>query len=74
MTFENEKQLNEAKKCVCIYCEKRFDVSKIKEWIEDRNGLTALCPFCQIDTVIPEIVDGIPISDEDLKKLYEYYF
>ena len=74
MAFENEKQLKEAKKCVCFYCEERFDVSKIKDWIEDKHGLTAQCPFCQIDSVIPEIIDGTPISDDDLKKLYKYYF
>ena len=74
MAFENEKQLKEVKKCACFYCENRFDVSEIKDWIEDKHGLTAQCPFCQIDSVIPEIIDGTPISDDDLKKLYKYYF
>ena len=74
LTFENEKILKKVKKCACIYCKDRYDVSKINEWIEDDNGLTAQCPFCQIDSVIPAIINGVPISDEDLNKLNKYYF
>ena len=31
---------------------------KIHEWIDDENGQTAVCPFCGIDSVIPETVNN----------------
>ena len=74
LCFENEKLLKEVKQCACMYCNDRYDVSEIKDWIEDDNGLTAQCPYCQIDSVIPAIIDGKPITNEELKELEKYYF
>ena len=74
LSFENEKILKDGKRCVCVYCFNRFDVSEIKDWIEDTNVLTAQCPHCQIDSVIPEVVDGEKITDEDLRKMKESWF
>ena len=61
-------------KCVCFYCGKRFNVSEIEEWIQDKKGDTAICPYCDIDSVIPTLIDGEEITDEIIHELYEYYF
>ena len=74
LTFENEKLLKEVKKCACMYCNNRYDVKEIKDWIEDDHGLTAQCPYCWVDSVIPEIIDGKLITDEELKEMGKYYF
>ena len=74
LTFENEKLLKEVKKCACMYCNNRYDVSEIKDWIEDNYGLTAQCPYCWVDCVIPEIIDGKIVTDEELKEMEKYYF
>jgi len=74
LSFQNEKLLKEVKQCACFYCSARFDVSEIESWIEDKNGLTAQCPYCQIDSVIPALVDSKKVSDEDLKIMKEYWF
>jgi len=74
LSFQNEKLLKEAKQCACFYCGKRFRVLEIKDWIEDKNGLTAQCPYCQIDSVVPTIVDNKEVTDEDLKKMNKYWF
>ena len=74
LCFENEKLLKEIKQCACMYCNNRYDVSEIKDWIEDKHGLTAQCPLCMVDSVIPAIIAGKLITDEELKKLEKYYF
>lgn len=38
----------------CYYCLSCFPVTQIKDWMSDRNGPTACCPFCNIDAVLPE--------------------
>lgn len=59
---------------MCFYCEKRYDVSEIKEWILDEKDDTATCPYCDIDSVIPSLMDKKEITDEMVQELYEYYF
>ncbi len=59
---------------MCFYCEKRYDVSEIKEWILDEKDDTAICPYCDIDSVIPSLMDKKEITDEMVQELYEYYF
>lgn len=74
LSYENEKILKEVKNCACFYCYKRYDVSEINEWIDDDNGLTAQCPHCKVDSVIPAIIEGREVSDEDLKLMNEQWF
>lgn len=74
LSFQNKTLLKEAKQCVCFYCGKRFSFLEIEDWIEDRNGLTAQCPYCQTDSVIPAVVNGEEITDEDLKNMNKYCF
>lgn len=38
----------------CYYCLSCFPVEKIEQWVRDRNGMTACCPYCTVDTVLPE--------------------
>lgn len=72
---KNKEYLKKYNECVCIYCGKKFRFMDITDWIDD--GLTALCPFCSIDSVIPMQVhsrtDDYIMSDkliEEIKKLY----
>lgn len=73
-SFQNEKLLKEVKQCACFYCGDRFNVSDIKQWIEDKSKITAQCPNCSIDSVIPAVIDGNEITDADLKNMYDYWF
>ena len=65
-------ELLKDKKCGCFYCLKIFKPKKIQSFIEDISG-TAMCPFCNIDSVIGES-SGYPITREFLKKMEEYWF
>lgn len=53
--------------CSCFYCFRVFPVQSIELWV-DREGDTAICPFCSVDAVIPK-------SDPELvRQLHEKYF
>ena len=59
--------------CGCFYCLKRFPPTEIKDWIWDKGGETALCPFCGIDSVLGDS-SGYPITEEFLSRMKEYWF
>lgn len=69
----NEIALQKSKTCACFYCERVFTPDQIEEWIDDRRGWTALCPYCGIDAVIGD-ASGYPLTKEFLKRMYKYWF
>ncbi len=68
----NKDSLQEDSVCGCFYCLKIFSPSEIKDWIPDTKG-TALCPYCEIDSVIGES-SGYPITKEFLEEMQKYWF
>ena len=74
-SFENEQALSAVKSCGCFYCLKIFSPDEITYWVNDRNGKTALCPYCTIDSVIPESISGeYELNDELLKVMNDRFF
>ena len=69
----NKKMLKKDNLCGCFYCLNIFSPKEIKDWIKDKNGLTALCPHCGIDSVIGES-SGYPITEDFLKEMNKYWF
>jgi len=69
----NHKQaLLKDEKCGCFFCLTIFSPKDIREWIPDKSG-TAVCPYCEIDSVIGES-SGYQITKEFLKKMNDYWF
>lgn len=68
----HKEQILKDEKCGCFFCLRIFNPNEIVDWIEDEKG-TAICPYCDIDSVIGES-SGYPITKEFLKKMKEYYF
>jgi len=68
----NKERLQRDSVCGCFYCLKIFSPKEITEWIPDTNG-TALCPYCEIDSVIGES-SGYPITKEFLEEMQKYWF
>jgi len=66
------------KNCTCLYCGKSFNYKKINVWVNDRNEKTAICPYCNIDSIVPSEVDSgvnkYKISKEIRKKIKNIYF
>lgn len=70
-TSPNRKETDRSDICYCICCKTRFYSSEIAEHTD--MGDTAICPYCNCDTVIGN-ASGIKMTDELLKKLNEKYF
>ncbi len=72
-SFGNEETLKKMQLCGCFYCLNTFSSAEIEDYIEDKPYATALCPYCEIDSVIGE-VSGFPISKEFLQEMYDWWF
>jgi hypothetical protein len=64
LAFKNRNTLKD--QSGCYYCLKTFETKQIKEWTD--QGETALCPFCSVDSVVPET------NPEILKQWYAEWF
>ena len=71
--FENKEELLRVNRCGCMNCLKIFNPKEIKEWINFSEGLTAFCPYCHIDSVIPESEEYV-LNEELLGELHECFF
>lgn len=69
----NEEEIERTILCACFSCQKKFFSSEIRDWVVmDGHKKTAICPFCDSDTVIPDDGRG-DITIEKLKALKDYY-
>jgi len=68
-----------SKYCGCFCCSSIFEASKIEEWIKEPEdcprgkGETAVCPLCQMDTVLPESKD-YELTQEFINDMNKEYF
>lgn len=73
----NKPSLEKDKICGCFNCLEIFNPAEIEEYLEGDNSCdrlgTALCPYCGIDSVLPES-SGYPITKAFLKKMYKVWF
>ncbi len=70
--FQNEPLVKIAKDCACFGCLEHFPPSAITNWVDDKLHRTAICPKCQIDTVLTEeVLDRVP--DDLLKAMQDEY-
>ena len=61
--------------CGCFFCLAVFPPREINQWVDTINGLgqTALCPKCEIDSVIGSN-SGYPIDQEFLDQMRKHWF
>ncbi|HEX6049454.1 MAG TPA: hypothetical protein VFZ21_09300 [Gemmatimonadaceae bacterium] len=62
----------------CFYCRRMYDPREITEWIdgpqfESAGGVTALCPRCGIDAVLPSAMP-VPLTAELLAEMHSQWF
>lgn len=72
-SINNKSVILKDKKCGCFYCIEIFSPTEITEWIDDKIDGTAICPYCNIDSIIGES-SGFPITKEFLLKMKKYWF
>ena len=70
-TALNRRELESSTKCGCFSCGAIYHPTEITAWAD--NGQTAICPKCEVDSVIAE-QDGIKITKEFLQEMYEKWF
>ena len=69
-TIVNYSRMMKSKDCGCFYCLEHFLPNEVKYW-DDRNGKTAVCPRCSIDSVIGS---NSRVDDDLLAALNKRYF
>ena len=63
--------LEKVTRCGCFYCQRFFLPSEILDWCD--SDTTALCPFCGIDSVIPESED-VMLTADLIQDMHAYWF
>lgn len=68
-----------SKQCGCFYCSRVFAASEIRDWVHHVTrgkkklaGVTALCPHCGIDAVLPDAL--IEVTSALLTEMHKRYF
>ncbi len=69
----NEIEIVQSKDCGCFFCRHTFSARDVQEWIDDENGVTALCPECGMDAVVGD-ASGYPITKELMKEMNLAFF
>ncbi len=72
-SVSNMAQLEAEQQCGCFYCLQIFSSCEIESFIEDDEGDTAVCPFCEMDSVIGES-SGYKITPQLLSELHNFWF
>lgn len=65
----------------CFYCRRLFDAAEVEEWVDGgqretgdtRDGVTALCPRCGIDAVLPSAAP-IRLDADLLAAMHAHFF
>ncbi len=54
-SFKNRDKINADTRCGCYFCIETFGGGEIEDWVD--GGETAICPICDIDSVVPHETD-----------------
>jgi hypothetical protein len=73
--------LARSERAACFYCRATFTPAEIMDWVDGpqvetgstEDGVTALCPHCGIDAVLPSAAP-IPLNDEVLAEMHNHWF
>ncbi len=57
----NRSELEASEVCGCFYCLETFKPEKVEQWLTEGPG-TAVCPECQIDSVLGS-ASGYPVCE-----------
>ena len=78
----NRVAISQSSLCACFYCLKTFPGEAIQTWWdqpddavngEEALGMTAVCPFCGIDSVLADQC-GYELSEDFLRRMEQFWF
>ena len=64
----NEVEILHSETCSCIFCRQQYSARNISDWVNDKNGMNAICPECGMDTVVGD-ASKLSLDKELLKEL-----
>jgi len=70
-TYFNKELFENDIECVCIDCGRKFNSNEIERYVMPE---TALCPYCDIDSVIPLMWEEKELTDDEINELCKYWF
>ena len=72
-SVSNKQSILASNRCGCFFCKRIFDSKLISApYINDKGGETAMCPFCGVDSVLPD--NSVELSFELLEKMHRVWF
>lgn len=72
-SISNKENVLSSNKCGCFFCQKIFDSKLISNhYINDKNGETAICPFCGVDSILPD--NTVDLSTDLLEAMHKVWF
>ena len=77
----NRELLARSERAGCFYCGQMFAPSEICDWVDGAqavsgdtdDGITALCPKCGIDAVLPSAAP-LALDDVMLSEMHHHWF
>lgn len=72
-TTNNDLEILQSHKCSCLFCRHTIDARDVQDWINDDQGVSAICPECGMDTLIGD-ASGYSFSKEELREINLTYF
>lgn len=75
LSSRNRDSVQGTRQCGCFHCLRTFEASAIAQWAPEEDGteVTALCPFCGADSVLPAR-DGASVDTEMLSAMHAYWY
>lgn len=70
----HREEIGGSELCGCFYCLRTFPPAAIVEWVDEpQGGQTAVCPYCQIDSVLGS-ASGFPLTRAFLAAMCDHWF
>ena len=70
VAMKNRPSIQQCVEVGCYHCFKIYNKDEIKEWTD--NDQTAICPFCETDSLIPNMPD-YKLTEEILKQANQFW-
>ena len=69
----NKDEIEVSDECGCFHCLETFTKDEIEEWVETEDGMSAVCPKCEVESVIGDAA-GLPLTQELLDAVRQHVF
>ncbi|MCR4562077.1 MAG: hypothetical protein K5694_02595 [Bacilli bacterium] len=72
-TKDNQLSVLKSSECLCLFCDSRLSSRDIKDWVDTPEGVSAVCPICQADAILPD-PEGSGFTKDEISRAKAQYF